>query len=363
MCAGKEEVEQGPSTQDKVPQVTHTHVDSFGIQGSEPQQTGVGGITRNFAINWGAIPNHIMAYLQTKQRPPPNVRNKFIRVIMDQVQCVSRNPHKQQISEIAHQIVSKYPSSFVDKLGGDVIGTGQYSLVKAMVDRRDNLNRCSSIQSKKRELQSEAGTPNVKRRPADSYGCLNWQPTIPKQDARIIASKQYLKDVMESTEKDGNKVKEAMNITFPFQRQLINANATVTRIEEEWPYLLTEDGILQHFQILLDIDALTTVKNMVTQKMGKIIKFLSQQSTPQGNEMRILLNQSKEASKEQGTQKGLLVASILMLMIYFKEDKSVLFPLKEVRFECLCICVVNIYSNALMRAHLVPFQETLNHLN
>ena len=112
----------------------------------------------------------------------------MIRILGDSVYMISKRPGRAALRAIANCIISQYPDSFQDKVNDCVIGDGSSTALSQMEYRLDNFNRDASalkrVAVSPATSTDESSTPNSKRvRSYDSYGCVDFQPDIPKGKA------------------------------------------------------------------------------------------------------------------------------------------------------------------------------------
>lgn len=84
----------------------------------------------------------------------------------------------------------------------------------------------------------------------------------------------------EPEEWDSKVVKNAMTISFPFQRQAINVAIPVSKILEDWPILGMKYGLLSHFKLLMDFDVVQIVTETLGTKVERILKYFNMAPPP-----------------------------------------------------------------------------------
>ncbi|XP_037502316.2 uncharacterized protein LOC119376605 [Rhipicephalus sanguineus] len=161
-------------------------------------------------------------------------------------------PGRRNLRIIATKLVSMYPSTFQDLLEGTVVGTG----VETLMWKLEN-----GINSKKRPiahaLPAEIYDPySFQPRPRsrrDSYGCLAWQPELPSGENMLTQREKQQQLLCEHAKMYPNKqlVCRLMIETYASQRLTINHSRSVTEVKKNWPFLFTEDCLLEHSKKLL----------------------------------------------------------------------------------------------------------------
>lgn len=269
-----------------------------------------------FTIKWHLVPNKVMKVLDDNVKPCPRIRHEFVRALMNQVVAAVAKPSKVFLNNVAVTVVRRYPKAFEDQIGNDVIGSGTYSFLKSLMDRRDNLNRNPGVASRTAELASVE--KKSKRKLSDSYGCINWQPPSNILPEELVEFQKQLKD---ST--DEATTKQLMEKCFTDQRELINAKASVSDIMDIYPKLCTMDGIFIHFELLVGKDCLQKLSDGIKAKGKLLVSYFTGHNYKNAEQM-----------KGVTANTDILKSIIIMLMIHFGEDKDVMFPNSEVLFGC-----------------------------
>lgn len=282
--------------------------------------------TSGFQVEWSRVPKPIMKVLEASKWLSGLHKSKLVRVVMDQVLALCQTPKKADLKLVAELIVKKYPQSFQDQIGGDVVGNGIESLLLKLIHRRDNLTRSPDILSFKRRM-APIKTP-LKKRPCDSYGCVNWQPGVPEDLTDINACSLEMKEAMTQPASQWNlsRLQKAMEITFPSQRQQINGGASVADLQEEWPFLFQKEGIGMHYHLLMGTSCHEILLQSLSEKGAKLLTFISNKEAPRDKEIKALA----DAVVEDEDKRVILPAVVLTVMHYFKEPVDNLFILHEV---------------------------------
>lgn len=110
----------------------------------------------SFEIPWNKMPSNTRKLLDTGKRPSPSERREIIRIVVAEILTVCKKPGKRHITEIARNMVIRYPKSFQDEIEGQVVGTGYDSLVKQFLSRIDNYRRLQAPPAQKRLFESDS---------------------------------------------------------------------------------------------------------------------------------------------------------------------------------------------------------------
>jgi hypothetical protein len=75
------------------------------------------------------MPEDLMLALTNKEQPSSSLRHEMIRIVCSDISSIHSHPGRRQLRQLAEKVVSEYPSSFRDVVGGDVVGSGYDSLL------------------------------------------------------------------------------------------------------------------------------------------------------------------------------------------------------------------------------------------
>ncbi|KAL4008683.1 hypothetical protein ACER0C_002535 [Sarotherodon galilaeus] len=120
-----------------------------------------------------------------------------------------------------------------------------------------------------------------------------------------------------------------MCLTYISQRQLINScpSLSVAEIQEQWPFLFTWKGLLNHFYKLTGIDISERLGQALITKGRRIINYFSSQKLKWNLGIRTLIQQIESEGVLTNNKVG--TAAILPMMKYYKEDEDSLFVLAD----------------------------------
>jgi hypothetical protein len=122
-----------------------------------------------------------------------------------------------------------------------------------------------------------------------------------------------------------------MELTSPSQRLLINSKSPIARVKEEFPILLTSDGILYHFTKLMGFNSHEKIVESLRNKAPKILAYFKEQATKQKFSKEI---EEIEAACQELQQRTPVIPGLFVLLAQeFGEEWESLFVLnKEVGF-------------------------------
>lgn len=107
-----------------------------------------GNWSREYIIPWHKMSKTSLSCLKKGERPRPSQRREIVRIVVEDVQKITKKPSKKQLSHIAEKMVTQYPSAFKDVIGDQTVGSGFDSLLKNVVQRVYNQNKGDSEKRK-----------------------------------------------------------------------------------------------------------------------------------------------------------------------------------------------------------------------
>ena len=223
--------------------------------------------TEKFQIPWQKFPVKMTTALKEKRRPQPKDRRHMVRIIMEDMMASDIRPGRSKLKQVAQQLVERYPDSFLDQCGTNIVGQGFASLVVQMENRVENVRRQYGVST------SPEGRPKKKRKSSDYYGCSNWQPVAPN-GSDYEEKKKMLQDAYKENLLSEIDIKRIMSETYSAQRITLNNQDNVIRVMEEWPYLFEATHLLDHTEKLMGFPVQTKLLNQIEEKGKTITEFL-----------------------------------------------------------------------------------------
>lgn len=272
-----------------------------------------------FQIPWQKTPSDVIRKLETGKRPTRHERLEIIRLIVSEILTICPTPGKKHLSEIARRMTKTYPVAFTDVIEGEVVGSGYDTLTKQMVSRVDNLKIGMTSLAIKRQLISSSGGEGstTQKRRLDSYGCINWQPTLlppGETPGSQKCGKEELQKMYRERCCDSKAIENMMRVTFFTQRQDIISGTETS----EWPYLFEITGMKIHFEELtgMDID-----EHDIANKCARVVSFLKHNDKTE--RMAAIFREMETSSKNVA---DINVAVFLPLLLkYFNEEEDQMF--------------------------------------
>ncbi|XP_034728101.1 uncharacterized protein LOC117944981 [Etheostoma cragini] len=296
----------------------------------------------SFEVPWDKMPARLLQAMERGDLAQPEDRRTMIRAVVEAIQVHCRNPNKAACAEVAKAIVSKYPGSLADKTGeGEQLGCGYYSLLRQLKTTVEHVNRDNVShrlrQPRKRSSDDSSGddvTSKRGRTEADTYGCTKWQPTVLAEgetSESLEVKRKTLVTIFKSagpTAVDKTDVKEYMEITYIYQRHMINTwpPPSLCEIKEQWPLLFTKRGLCSHFQTLTNIDDDMRLREAFVTKGKRILTFFQTQRLKWNKDVLGVL---REMESPEMNNHQIAIAANLLLMKFFQEQDDQIFILTD----------------------------------
>jgi hypothetical protein len=274
-----------------------------------------------------------------------------VRTVSDEIAKITANPGSANLGIIARRMVAKYPASLADRIvGTDVpLAGGSTSLCRRFVRQFENRNRACRNSLKRKLLgdsDDDDDTPateatNRTKKSAsfshDQYGCLNWQPvgypegeTEQTQEEKRVWMANEFKKVRE--QRNNVRLGEYLEMTYVAQRFYINKQKPpVNLVKDQWPFLLTSEGLLNHFGQLMGFSLAERVDKFFGEKGAVLYKYVkSKQCNNQIKEMTLKLS---AASKQMKNEVAKNFGSAILLPALLKEAPDDLYKNYDVSEE------------------------------
>lgn len=131
----------------------------------------------------------------------------MVRVIVEEMVKYCPNPKLTHVKVVAKKICQKYPQSFRDEFSeGTDLTNETEGLSRQLRARVENVNRGNPVTTRILvPVQPAANRQQViKRKAADSYGCINWQPQLPPNDSEEMQTSK--REALQKLHSDGRAV-------------------------------------------------------------------------------------------------------------------------------------------------------------
>lgn len=294
----------------------------------------------SFKFPWETLPSRVLTQLRSGKRLKADGRRLLVRAVVAEVRKVCDRPWRRQMAFVAQKMVQSYPQSLKEELGGDTVGSGYDSLLSQLMARVENEHRglskthVANDNSASEVNQADQDEPQVrkKRSAANSYGCVQWQPSgLP--DGETKESQQVkqagLRELFETLPWDIEAIRVLMKLTYTSQRRDINGGMTAAQLKCEWPFLFEPVGLLAHASELLEFDVRDVMTESLTSKGPRILGYLSSLKKSSVVQLIAAMNEAKGSMGNNGPEAP---AIILALMATFSEDAAVLLKTVDVSF-------------------------------
>ncbi|CAK8690878.1 uncharacterized protein LOC143465988 [Clavelina lepadiformis] len=271
-----------------------------------------------FDIPWNDFPQGLLQSCENFRVPDPLLRLEMVRVLVDAIFMKTKRPVRRELSTIAYQIVSKYPQSFKDEVDGITIGTGHESLTSQLSDRVSYCHR-----KRKRfagitqpVLQNHMPSTSAMITPAKQCDQrMECEETLNAH--RLWLCQEYKKD---TSHQDKSKIANLMQTTYRLQRNVILEKKSISQIKEEWPFLLHEEHLLNHYNTLMEGEAIDSheLLDAITNRASFIYKALKNEK---GRFKEEVINLKQEA-RRFNNKSAYAIYFLHLLTCFFKEEKQ-----------------------------------------
>lgn len=273
-----------------------------------------------FVIPFEDFPTDIKNVLLAKEKLGTKL-NDMVQIIVKELRKISPFIPVSVFRLIGQKLANQYPETFKSSLTSDT-NFGSSVIVSKLINHNNYLNRPGS-----NELMRDI--PTNKRRKLRTIGetCVNWLPTTndeksisENESKRIQLLNQHVKGKL--TNEEWLSVIENMKLTYDLQRAFLNKSPTTLEIIEDWPYLLKEECLLNHFEKLMDIN-LSMLKDNVNLKKSYIL------ATGKSAKQKDIVNLFKNPTPYASTK----LTDVIMfdyIFIHFKEDRKLIFDILKV---------------------------------
>ncbi|XP_041946353.1 uncharacterized protein LOC121707694 [Alosa sapidissima] len=289
-----------------------------------------------FDIPWAKLPEELMQCLAREKRPSPKLRREMVRIVVSAVMKICNNPTKQNATEIAKRMVTRYPKSLQDVIEGDVVGSGFDSLAKQLQVRVENTKRQNTPKIKRRKHGSDEDdtdeiTAAQRATVQDTYGCVKWDPKYLQVSETLESQKvkkETLKKMYEEMNYNAEEVKKLVLATYFSQRGEINKGVPIKTLCHEWPFLFKEVGMAAHYEELTGLSLIGTFMGNVERKGKRLLEFLKRVAAPKNKKVQDALIKCQAEKGPSGSSTEIM-EMVILLMTNFGEKDENLFHFSE----------------------------------
>ena len=247
-------------------------------------------IQQCFCIPYEKVAPGVLKTLKAKQRLTVVQKNKLVQSVVDEARKIKENFCFEAASHIACNLYSDFPDSLEDRdAAGARLGNGYYALAKKLKSHVEYANRGNVAarlrqgrQKKSDQVECASGSSDaVCRRDGMSYGCIDWQPSELPQDETeesLLNKKVRLQKLMEQLGPEEATSKERNTLTVPCVLRMHYSDTSSTRvhqfqIKEQWPLLFVDTWLFAHFEQLVGVPAVATMRMAMDSKAERIIEY------------------------------------------------------------------------------------------
>lgn len=221
--------------------------------------------------------------------------------------------------------------SLLEQIDGCVIGSGSNGLANQISRRIENEARktqppSTNTNEKRKSSGLAAFTKSKKPRPSETYGCIQYAPSVVSREQMLQFMNEMIKDSAEGihfTEQE-----EKLKTTYSLQREQIVAPTTVSDLLKNWPFLFTAKGFDQHFRLLVGKSPIELIGGGFKTKAERILRYFEQNA---GRPTLYVIYEIERTAQICQNGQPASAGTILALLKYFSEDEDAL-------FDCNVVC-------------------------
>lgn len=305
----------------------------------------------NYTVQWNKLPltKPLKSALLGSTRIELPLMRSLVKIICNDIKTAifkgdNGRPGKPFLERIAKQTMLQYPKAITTMLDGQVVGTGYDDLLHKLINRFDNTNRnVSSVICQKRanaemdvdddvedenvQLDDDDSTPrnSLRQRPklqklSYKYGCTAWQPPNPEDLTSDEAEELRLELV--DMELENADYKQKFKKLYHLQREDINGLVPMAELKVRWPYLLTPEGLLLHFELLTGFDIKERLMTSLSNKIPRLLAFFKSDAVKKKRAIADVISQIETATASTGNQNPVIFGVIFALAGYFSEESG-----------------------------------------
>ena len=302
-----------------------------------------------YEVTFSNLPAPLKKAFLEKKRPSPKDRRQMVRIIVDDIVKLCPNPKSPQLSAVARKLCLRYPVSFRDEFDSSPgLSHEIEGLTKQLRARVENVNRGNPLTSRRVLIPTQQAAngeeiPAAKRKAADSYGCVNWQPQLPEEETE--AAQMNKKEAMQKLYAEGKAVyiqqtatvEELMDVTYPFQRKCINGPPVmpIYSVRDNWPFLFEPRYLFRHFEELVGIKITEVIPEALRTKVPRFMAYYRGIGGKSKQPLQEIIRRLDDALRHcDDRQQCEAFGFFLLSQAYFGEKDSKIFFKADVSTEC-----------------------------
>ncbi|KAH7941030.1 hypothetical protein HPB49_009381 [Dermacentor silvarum] len=282
-----------------------------------------------FCIPWEMFSSTLLQACKAQERPTKADLNQMVRMLSSLILDKHSAPGRRNLRIIASKVVSMYPSSFQDLLQGTVVGTGVETLMWKLENCINNKKRPIAHVLPAEIVDDPDSFQPRPRSTRDSYGCIAWQPELPSGESLLTQREKQQQLLSEYAKVHPNKqlVTRLMIETYASQRLTINQSGSVTEVKKNWPFLFTEDFLLEHSKKLLGTEVCQRIDASMESIGLRVYRYAySQMKRPKVKKCLEEIEQAKNRLKSVTPEHE---GAPVLLLALFDEDEELIYKTVE----------------------------------
>ncbi|XP_050033954.3 uncharacterized protein [Dermacentor andersoni] len=216
----------------------------------------------------------------------------------------------------------------MDLLQGTVVGTGVETLMWKLENCVNNKRPIAHVLPAEIVDDPDSFQPRP-RSTRDSYGCIAWQPELPSGESLLTQREKQQQLLSEYAKMHPNKqlVTRLMIETYASQRLTINHSGSVTEVKKNWPFLLTEDCLLEHCKELFGGEVCQRIGASMESVGLRVYRYAYvQMKRPKVKKCLEEIEQAKSRLKSVTPEHE---GALVLLLALFDEDEEVIYKTVE----------------------------------
>uniref|UniRef100_A0ABD2W5C4 CIDE-N domain-containing protein n=1 Tax=Trichogramma kaykai TaxID=54128 RepID=A0ABD2W5C4_9HYME len=248
------------------------------------------------------------------------------------------NKTRSKAEEIAKLLCHKYPDSFRDthtkKNSTQTFGQGHEKLfikIYNAVNYKKRQDEKKKLSDNNRKENDPPSTKTKTKMPTDEYGCVEYAPSLPEGEdfESQEEKKKSLLEVFPDNQENLN-ISRLMLLCYPTVRLNINNRESMNDLEKAWPFLQRCDIFIAHASRLLGKDIMKEWELSVEHLADTAVdKLKSNVHVIKNDQFTNVLTEYKNAVTSRRDVKPHIIASIILVIMYFQEDQDLFFTITK----------------------------------
>ena len=268
----------------------------------------------------------------------------MVRIIVDDIVKLCPNPKSPQLSAVARKLCLRYPESFRDEFDSSPgLSHEIEGLTKQLRVRVENVNRGNPLTSRRvliptQQAANSEEIPAAKRKAADSYGCVNWQPQLPDEETEAAQmSRNFMQRAKLCTSSRPQLWRSwwMSPIHFKGSASTVLLEMQIYSVRDNWQFLLELRYLFQHFEELVGIKITEVIPEALRTKVPRSMTYYRGIGGKSKQPLQEIIRRLDDALRHcDDRQQCEAFGFFLLSQAYFWEKDSKIFFKADVSTEC-----------------------------